>query len=93
MEEVTVPRVFGALAAYCIFDALVRILFASPAKLPFEKLVGMAQKRFGNKDSEPLRDKVAIVTGSTSGLGQQIATDLYKVLCNNFIYIYIYIYI
>lgn len=79
MDEVTVPRVFGALAVYCVVDALFRILFSSSAKLPYEKLLGMAQQRYKNNSSTPLFDKVAIVTGSTSGLGQQIATDLFKV--------------
>ena len=51
-----------------------------PAVLPFEEIKLAAQQYHQSSSAEfPLMNKIAIVTGSTSGLGMSIATSLYKV--------------
>ena len=81
MEDiVTVPRVFGAIAAFLMVDAFYRMFLIPTARLPFDKLLTTAKKRYNTSDDQPLRNKIAVVTGSTSGIGQQIAADLYRVI-------------
>ena len=66
----------GALAMYVV-ACVVQVVTAPVAKLPFPTLEALAVKRFG-KSKDPLKGKIAIVTGSTNGLGEQIAAQLYR---------------
>lgn len=50
-----------------------------PVKLDHESLKLLANKYYEKENSnEPLHDKIIIVTGSTSGLGQTLASKLYE---------------
>jgi retinol dehydrogenase-12 len=63
------------VALYAIYQAI----FAPSPVLPADKIMSLAQKHVGNLLSQnPLVNRVAIVTGSTSGIGREIASELYK---------------
>jgi hypothetical protein len=55
-----------------------------PSVLPMAKIKSDAQKFHRTEESYPLLGKVAIVTGSTSGLGKSLATQLYEVMISPF---------
>lgn len=46
---------------------------------PQEEVVRLATEYYGSDTSCPMCDKIAIVTGSTNGLGESIALQMYKV--------------
>lgn len=39
----------------------------------------MAQKRFHNHSLQPMKDKVAVITGSTGGIGSQLSTRIISI--------------
>lgn len=77
MDTSTYLKLGAATVSLGLLDACYRIFLVPTAKYPCDKIVSLAQLRFGNSDMQPLQHKVAIVTGSTSGLGQEIAGKLY----------------
>jgi hypothetical protein len=64
-----------------LFPIIIGILIAiiPSAELPFERARELAQSYHSTTEREPLKGKIAIVTGSTSGLGKAIASELYEV--------------
>lgn len=81
LPDITLAVRMGAAAAVVYMVAsIVQVMTTEAVKLPLDKLTALAKKRIGCKDSEkyPLRGKVAIVTGSTNGLGEQMAIQLHN---------------
>jgi hypothetical protein len=74
MDTYALPVI--GVTATCIFAYFLKVLTAPAAKLPFHKLKQYAQESFGDN---LLMGKTAIVTGSSAGIGLEIATTLYKV--------------
>jgi hypothetical protein len=74
-------KVFGAVAVVGIVTSISRIFFSPKPVLPYDKLLSQAQKsnNVPQDNKYPLLGKIAIVTGATSGLGKEIATNLYRV--------------
>jgi NAD(P)-dependent dehydrogenase (short-subunit alcohol dehydrogenase family) len=72
---VVVCFLIGIVAVYIqIFTTVPTI-----QRLPENYILAMATSRFPEADPlSPLRHQIAIVTGSTDGLGKSIALDLYK---------------
>jgi NAD(P)-dependent dehydrogenase (short-subunit alcohol dehydrogenase family) len=65
-----IPLVFATLLAF--------LLSKLPVKLPKDELLKLTQNYYETNESKPLKGKIAIVTGSTSGLGKSLATTLYE---------------
>jgi hypothetical protein len=74
-------KVLGAAAVVGIVTSISRIFFSPRAVLPYDKLLSQAQRSLNVDQSNkfPLLGKIAIVTGSTSGLGKEIAINLFRV--------------
>jgi hypothetical protein len=73
-----------------VFALVVSFLLSRlPVQLPFEEVRALAQQYHDTprEDKEPLKGKIAIVTGSTSGLGQCLASELYQVIQMSYIFI------
>jgi 3-oxoacyl-ACP reductase-like protein len=75
-----VAQIGAVAAAVYMFTSIAQVMMADVVTLPLDKLEALARKKTGVKDGElyPLRGKVAIVTGSTNGLGEQIAIHMYR---------------
>jgi NADP-dependent 3-hydroxy acid dehydrogenase YdfG len=63
------------------------VFFAAYVRLtqniyPAEYLRTLAQEYTKSSDEFPLKGRVAIVTGSTNGLGKEVARKLYELGCN-----------
>ena len=43
----------------------------------------MAQKRFHNDSSQPMKDKVAVITGSAGGIGSELLIVIYNLARRN----------
>jgi hypothetical protein len=70
------------LNAAVVFALIVSFLLTRlPVQLPFDEARVLAQQYYAtsSEDNQPLKGKIAIVTGSTSGLGQCLASELYQV--------------
>jgi hypothetical protein len=75
--------------AAVVFALIVSFLLARlPVQLPFDEARVLAQQYYAtsSEDNQPLKGKIAIVTGSTSGLGQCLASELYQV--RNYLFSY-----
>jgi hypothetical protein len=79
VNKLSSNRILGVLTATCIgiVGLFLKVIFAPAATFPYQKIKELAQKNFGSK---LLQDKIAIITGSTSGIGLETASNLYKVL-------------
>lgn len=74
-------KLIGSAAVVGTLTAISKIFFSPLASLPFNLILNTAQKRFNKNENEkfPLISKIIIVTGSTSGLGREIALNLFRV--------------
>lgn len=76
-----VMKVVGAAAVVGIVTSISKIFFSPKPCLPYDKLLSQAQQsnNISSNNKYPLLGKIAIVTGATSGLGKEIAINLYRV--------------
>jgi hypothetical protein len=77
-----VGKIIGTAAVAGLATSISKIFFSPRAVLPYDDLLSRAQQRFNvNKTNcYPLLGKIAIITGATSGLGREIAINLFRVL-------------
>ena len=68
---------FTALFA-CLYAIYVMLTSPTPKHYPEETLALARKQTKAPNSSFPLEGKVAIITGATSGLGQEIALELYR---------------
>lgn len=71
-------KVFAFISAIVVLLALVAQLYPV-LEFPEEKVDQMVSDYYGSDKSCPMCGRIAIVTGSTSGLGESIAHQMYKV--------------
>ena len=74
----------AAISAVYLVSGMVLILalslyFCPTAVFPEENVIELASSYYGNQISCPMCGKIAIVTGATSGLGESVAFQMYKV--------------
>jgi NAD(P)-dependent dehydrogenase (short-subunit alcohol dehydrogenase family) len=65
-----VPLIFAFLVA--------TFLSKLPVKLPKDELLKLVQNYYETNENEPMKGKIAIITGSTSGVGKSLAMTLYR---------------
>ena len=68
----------GLIAVAIIYPA-IQLATVKRAEIPPGLLQSLAQKLHHNELKLPLQGKIAIVTGSTSGVGKGAASELLKV--------------
>jgi NAD(P)-dependent dehydrogenase (short-subunit alcohol dehydrogenase family) len=80
-------KVCGAAVIVGVLSGLSKIFLSRKPTLPYDELFREAQVKYSSSDKNfPLLGKVAIVTGSTSGLGREIALNLFRVCLFNNVY-------
>ena len=91
-------KLFGSAALVGVITAISKIFFSPLPVLPYNKLLMMANERYSSTSSSssssttidpfPLLNKIVIVTGSTSGLGKEIAINLFRVSFSLFSFLF-----
>jgi hypothetical protein len=77
-------KLLGTAAVVGFVTSISKIFFSPRAVLPYDDLLARAQQRFNATTTNPypLQGKIAIVTGATSGLGREIAINLFRVIAH-----------